>query len=160
MITAGGIAAVATTAWFHIDSSYLLLLGGIGLVLTAVFNPEGIAGETRRAVLRLVDRLRPRKSDPPQDQQRVAPTPDETTKRRANGTNECRPDPQRGRALVAPLLKVERMSVRYGGVRALTDVSLDVPAGKIIGLIGPNGAGKTTLLDAVTGFADALVRWR
>ena len=54
---------------------------------------------------------------------------------------------------MAPLLKVERMSVRYGGVRALTDVSLDVPAGKIIGLIGPNGAGKTTLLDAVTGFA-------
>jgi branched-chain amino acid transport system ATP-binding protein len=54
---------------------------------------------------------------------------------------------------VAPLLKVESMSVRYGGVRALTDVSLEVPAGKIVGLIGPNGAGKTTLLDAVTGFA-------
>lgn len=45
------------------------------------------------------------------------------------------------------------MSVHYGGVRALSDVSLEVSAGSIVGLIGPNGAGKTTLLDAVTGFA-------
>ena len=48
-------------------------------------------------------------------------------------------------------LEVTRLSVRYGGVRALTDVSLTCTAGQAIGLIGPNGAGKTTLVDAVTG---------
>jgi len=43
--------------------------------------------------------------------------------------------------------------VRYGGVRALTGVDIEVRPGQIVGLIGPNGAGKTTFVDAVTGFA-------
>jgi sulfate-transporting ATPase len=54
---------------------------------------------------------------------------------------------------VAPVtLEVENLSVRYGGVRAVTDVSLTVRPGEVVGLIGPNGAGKTSLIDAVTGF--------
>jgi ABC-type branched-subunit amino acid transport system ATPase component len=51
----------------------------------------------------------------------------------------------------APLLEIEGLSVCYGGVRALEDVSLEVPAGGAICLLGPNGAGKTTLLRAVSG---------
>jgi branched-chain amino acid transport system ATP-binding protein len=53
------------------------------------------------------------------------------------------------------ILRTESLSVRYGGVQALSEVDLEVSEGQLIGLIGPNGAGKTTLIDAVSGFAPA-----
>ena len=51
-----------------------------------------------------------------------------------------------------PALSVRGLSVSYGGVRAVSDADLDVPAGQLVALIGPNGAGKTTLIDAISGF--------
>lgn len=51
-----------------------------------------------------------------------------------------------------PLLRVDKLSVSYGGLRAVDSVSMEVPTGSIVGLIGPNGAGKTTFIDALTGF--------
>ena len=49
------------------------------------------------------------------------------------------------------LLSISGVSVRFGGVDALTDVGFDVPQGALLGLIGPNGAGKTTMMRAITG---------
>jgi ABC-type branched-subunit amino acid transport system ATPase component len=50
-----------------------------------------------------------------------------------------------------PLLKVENLTVRFGGLSAVTGVDLEVEQGTIISIIGPNGAGKTTLFNAITG---------
>ena len=50
------------------------------------------------------------------------------------------------------LLSLDGIGVQYGGVAALTDVSLQLRGGEVLGLIGPNGAGKTTLFDVVSGF--------
>jgi branched-chain amino acid transport system ATP-binding protein len=53
------------------------------------------------------------------------------------------------------LLEIDALSVRFGGVAAITGVSLAVAAGEIHGIIGPNGAGKTSLINAVTGMVAA-----
>jgi branched-chain amino acid transport system ATP-binding protein len=49
------------------------------------------------------------------------------------------------------LLELRGVSVSFGGVAAVSDLSLDIDAGEIRGLIGPNGAGKTSLINAITG---------
>lgn len=50
------------------------------------------------------------------------------------------------------ILSVKDVSVEFGAVKALTNVTLTLEKGSILGLIGPNGAGKSTLIDALTGF--------
>jgi branched-chain amino acid transport system ATP-binding protein len=53
---------------------------------------------------------------------------------------------------MAPLLRVEASTKRFGGLAANRDISLAMEVGEIVGLIGPNGAGKTTLFNCVTGY--------
>jgi branched-chain amino acid transport system ATP-binding protein len=59
-----------------------------------------------------------------------------------------------GDAVQAPAvqLSIENVSKRFGGVTAVTDVTVAVPRGGVLSIIGPNGAGKTSLLNMVSGF--------
>jgi branched-chain amino acid transport system ATP-binding protein len=56
------------------------------------------------------------------------------------------------RAEGAPVLETRDLAVRFGGIRAVDNVSVIVHTGEIVGIIGPNGAGKTTLFDVVSGY--------
>ncbi len=49
------------------------------------------------------------------------------------------------------MLKVEHLSIQFGGLRAVDDVNLEIKKGELYGLIGPNGAGKTTVFNLLTG---------
>jgi branched-chain amino acid transport system ATP-binding protein len=53
---------------------------------------------------------------------------------------------------VSPILSVEHISRRFGGVVAVSDATFEVERGVVFGLIGPNGAGKTTVVNLVTGY--------
>ena len=63
-------------------------------------------------------------------------------------------------AIDPPLLEVENVSVRFGGIVALDSVSFSVARGHIVGFIGPNGAGKTTMFNCLSrlyGFSDGRI---
>ena len=54
-----------------------------------------------------------------------------------------------------PVLSVEHLTMRFGGLVAVNDVSFEMRAGEILGLIGPNGAGKSTIFNVITGLLQA-----
>jgi branched-chain amino acid transport system ATP-binding protein len=54
--------------------------------------------------------------------------------------------------MAQPLLELNHLTRRFGGVVAVNEVTLSIAPGEIVGLIGPNGAGKTTLVNLISGF--------
>ena len=57
-----------------------------------------------------------------------------------------------GAGQARPAVRLDSVSIAFGGVNALQDVSLELCEGEVVGLIGPNGAGKTTLVNVISGF--------
>ena len=49
-------------------------------------------------------------------------------------------------------IQVDNLTVSYGPVPALLDISVQIPVGKLVGVIGPNGSGKSTLIKSILGF--------
>jgi ABC-type branched-subunit amino acid transport system ATPase component/branched-subunit amino acid ABC-type transport system permease component len=135
IMAATGILYFAADSWIDLGH-WFPVITGVGLVLTLIRHPEGLAtgGHQLAQWLRRFRAFRPRHRPPRHDA---------AWQSRA------------GDAGVGPALAVHHLTVRYGGVVAVDDVSLTIPAGRVIGLIGPNGAGKTSVIDAVTGFVRA-----
>jgi ABC-type branched-subunit amino acid transport system ATPase component/ABC-type branched-subunit amino acid transport system permease subunit len=116
--------------WYPVIASLLL-------IMTVILNPEGIVGPAHTL---------------------IAKRQQGALDRAVTGSGASFDDTETvGHVKVdleaATELELRNVSVRYGGVVAVSDVSVKVPRGSIVGLIGPNGAGKTTLIDAVSGFA-------
>jgi sulfate-transporting ATPase len=127
------LAPSTLIAYFLPESvnEYLALVGGVLVVATLALNPDGLGAGHVEMAHRLLRRGQ-------------RSTTDEEASSRVTGTVAVE-EPAR--------LEAVGLTVRYGGVTAVNQVSLELSPGRITGLIGPNGAGKTSCIDALTGLA-------
>ncbi|MCG5212864.1 branched-chain amino acid ABC transporter ATP-binding protein/permease [Streptosporangium sp. KLBMP 9127] len=133
-----GAVALSLIREVLVDFSVYAQLGyGTVVVLMVVFAPTGLAG----LPVRLRARLRGR------------------TGGDRRGPAELRPFTPYGEAPsgdpTGVVLEIRAVGMRFKGLRALDDVSLEVGAGEIRGVVGPNGSGKTTLFNIISGFYTA-----
>lgn len=117
-----------------------LLTSGVGLLVLLMYFPGGLIHLVQLGRDALLNRLAQRLPEPPA---RVRPALPATPHAAA------RPQPS---APGVAALRVDSVSVSFGGTLAVDDLSLEVRPGEIVGLIGANGAGKTTVMNAVGGF--------
>jgi branched-chain amino acid transport system permease protein len=126
-----------------IDALQWVLIGVLWLACLAI-RPRGLIPERRYHAPAVVTPAKVA-AEPAALTAPAAPPATTVTARPAPSPAKVTPAPQ------GPVLDVRGVSVRFGGVQAVRDVSLQVAAGEVVGLIGPNGAGKSSLLGALGG---------
>jgi ABC-type branched-subunit amino acid transport system ATPase component/ABC-type branched-subunit amino acid transport system permease subunit len=137
MATAGLNQEILEATWGDVGR-WIQLISGIAILLTVLGYQDGVAAEWVK-MFRLAKKAR--KWGQPYTIE-LADIAD--------------PNAENNHTTVPPrTLAVEGLTVRYGVVVAVDDVSFRLEPGTVTGLIGPNGAGKTSLIDAVSGFAQA-----
>ncbi|HZM41962.1 MAG TPA: branched-chain amino acid ABC transporter permease/ATP-binding protein [Acidimicrobiales bacterium] len=140
ILAASGITFIALDRWVNLGE-WFAVINGVLLIVTLIANPEGIAAAGHEIADRWARwKAGRRAGEVVAERPAVAPVPAPAVAA-VDGAGSA--------------LRVDHLTVRYGGVVAVSDVSLRVEPGQIVGLIGPNGAGKTSVIDAVTGFAPA-----
>ncbi len=150
-ISSVGVAFIFLNSALHVGD-YFPLITGLALVVSVVFNPAGIAGRTREQVDGIMRQWESRRRDPSLGPPAEFGAATRVTSAAGPATRSVRAA-RAERHIGEVLLRTEGITVNYGGLIAVNDVSIEVRAGEIVGLIGPNGAGKTSFIDAITGFA-------
>ena len=151
VLAASGIAFTAFDRWVNLGE-WFQVITGVLVIVTLIAHPEGLAS-TGHA---LADRFR-RRTGRPLPELRSDQRPGTVGAERlvVAAADPVSVNGSAGAQDAVPALLVQELTVRYGGVVAVSDVSLRVDAGRVVGLIGPNGAGKTSVIDAIAGFAPA-----
>ena len=125
----GGLGTRVIEDWINLADQWDLIIGSLVVFVILIVHQNGIAdvavhGRPVWEKLHLVARRPARAPLPPAEVEPVA----------------------------GATMSITGLTVRFGSVIAVDDVTMEVRPGEVVGLIGPNGAGKTTLIDAVTGF--------
>lgn len=132
---AGPVAAV-----FHSQSDdfhrWLALIGGVAVILILQHYPDGAIRMMRDHAVHILRVLRILRHAPSEPREVLA----------ANHIDEA------PHSVPALTLETRTLTVRFGGVVALSDFNCTVRPGEVVGVIGPNGAGKTTMIEAISGF--------
>ncbi|WP_448383908.1 branched-chain amino acid ABC transporter ATP-binding protein/permease [Desulfosoma sp.] len=138
---AGTVFLTSLRELLHAMEDFQVLAYGLLLTLSLVYFPQGLLP----AVVNLFKKFRASRSASQTEAAMGKALPARSILRH-RCDDEAPPD-----GSSAPVLRVENLSVRFGGLQALSQVSFVVEPEEIVAVIGPNGAGKTTVLNAVSG---------
>jgi len=141
MLCVLGLNFVFVDRFFHFGR-YYGIFAGLSLILTVLIQPLGIAGKLNKDI----GKLKAKRASKRSKKLGIDPATEAVSAR----AGESLAIPTRDIGDV--VLRTEAITVSYGGVRAVDEVTIEVRAGEIVGLIGPNGAGKTSFVDGITGF--------